>query len=192
METLALILGLLASVFIVSLSFAKGQRSISLISALLSAILVGQYLALEQPVATALSAMSLGFGILVFATVGREDRFSKIANSKPAKIALVVGYSAVFMALNGGLGWDIQLLAYLGSVLMVVVMMVENIWTSKLVLFLAAVCWTIFQLQTGAWGNLAGQVFCLAGLFWSTGKLWSARSAQRRTVASARPQLVAA
>ena len=172
MDTLALILGLVASALIVTLSLAKSQRSIALISMGLSAVLVGQYLALEQTVATALSAMSFLYGLLVFATVGRTDSFSRAANSRTARVILLGGYTAVFASLNGGIGLDLQLLAYLGSVLMVAVMMVERAWLTKLILLAAGICWTIFQFQTGAYGNLVGQVFFFGGLLWSSWRLW--------------------
>jgi hypothetical protein len=172
MDTLALILGLLASALIVTLSLAKSQRTIALISMGLSAVLVGQYLALEQTVATALSAMSFLYGLLVFATVGRTDSFSRAANSRTARVILLGGYTAVFASLNGGIGLDLQLLAYLGSVLMVAVMMVERAWLTKLILLAAGICWTIFQFQTGAYGNLVGQVFFFGGLLWSSWRLW--------------------
>lgn len=172
METLSFALGLLASSFIVGLSLAKRQRTIALVSIVLSAVLVGQYLSLGQTVAAVLSAMSLGYGAIVYATVERSDGFSKVLNSKTARVLLLGGYTAVFATLNGGLGLNLQLLAYLGSVLMVAVMMVERAWATKLILLIAGVCWTIFQIRTGAYGNLLGQVFYFAGLILSSWKLW--------------------
>lgn len=176
MEILALVFGLIASAFVVSLSIVKNQKTIALISMLMNAVLMGQYFALDQLTAVALSAMSMLYGILIFATLGRTDSFSKGANSTAVRVGLLVAYTAVFMMLNGGLGWNIQLLAYIGSMLMVAVMMVSNAWAVKLILLAAGICWTAFQFQTGAYGNLVGQVFYFSGLIWSSWKLWSSRS----------------
>ena len=176
MEILALIFGLAASAFVVSLSIVKSQKTIALISVLMNAVLVGQYLALDQLTAVVLSAMSLLYGLLIFGTVGRTDSFSKGANSTAVRIGLLVAYTVVFLLLNGGIGWNLQLLAYIGSMLMVVVMMVSNVWATKLILLAAGICWTAFQFQTGAYGNLVGQVFYFGGLIWSSWKLWSKRS----------------
>lgn len=176
MEILALIFGLAASAFVVSLSIVKSQKTIALISVLMNAVLVGQYLALDQLTAVVLSAMSLLYGLLIFGTVGRTDSFSKGANSTAVRIGLLGAYTVVFLLLNGGIGWNLQLLAYIGSMLMVVVMMVSNVWATKLILLAAGICWTAFQFQTGAYGNLVGQVFYFGGLIWSSWKLWSKRS----------------
>lgn len=175
MEALALILGLAASAFVVSLSLAKGQKLIALLTVGMSAVLVGQYLALDQLTAAVLSAMSLIYGLLIFSTAGRTDSFSKFANSTAVRIGLLGAYTVVFMLLNGGLGWNIQLLAYSGSMLMIAVMMVSNGWATKLILLAAGICWTAFQFQTGAYGNLVGQVFYFGGLLWSSAKLWRGR-----------------
>jgi len=192
MESIALVLGLLASALIVTLSLAKSQRSIALISVALSSVLVGQYLALDQPVATALSTMSLIYGALVYATLGKMDSFSRAANSRTARFLLLGVYTVVFAVLNGGIGLDLQLLAYLGSVLMVAVMMVEGAWLTKLVLLAAGICWTIFQFQTGAYGNLVGQIFYFAGLGWSSWKLLKLQQSQRALSAERPRELVAA
>lgn len=176
MEILALIFGLIASAFVVSLSIVKSQKAIALISVLMNAVLMGQYFALDQPTAVVLSAMSLLYGILILATAGRTDSFSKGANSTAVRIGLLLAYTVVFMLLNGGIGWNIQLLAYIGSMLMVAVMMVNNVWATKLMLLAAGICWTAFQLQTGAYGNLVGQLFYFSGLIWSSWKLWSKRN----------------
>ena len=175
MEIAALTLGLIASAFVVLLSLAKSQKTIAFVSVLMSGILVGQYLLLEQPTAAVLSAMSLLYGLLIFSTLGRTDGFSRATNSPAVRVALLGAYTVVFMVLNGGLGLNLQLLAYIGSMLMVAVMMVSNEWAAKLILLIAGVCWTVFQFQTGAYGNLVGQLFYFGGLAWSSWKLWTNR-----------------
>lgn len=191
MDILALILGLIASAFVVTLSLAKNQRTIALISIVLSGVLVSQYLVLDQLVAAVLSGMSLLYGLLVLSTLGRADSFSKAVNSKPAKIVLLSGYTLAFILLNGGLGWNLQLLAYFGSVLMVAVMMFDHIWATKAILLAAGVCWTIFQFQTGAYGNLVGQVFYFGGLMFSSWKLLRIRSVDRGSIFAREPQTAA-
>lgn len=171
MATLALILGLGASAFIVILSIAKSQRTVALVSILLSGILVGQYLALNQPTATALSGMSLLYGVLIYSTLGRTDGFSRAVNGKTVRISLLAVYTLIYALLNGGIALNFQFLALIGSVLMVAVMMVERPWISKLILLLAGIAWTIFQFHTGAYGNLVGQLFYFIGLGWSSWKL---------------------
>jgi len=177
---LAIVLGLIASCLIVALSFVKGQRRIALVSMVLSTVLVGQYLSLAQPVAATLSAMSLGYAALVYFTVTRTDAFSLWISSTKARVLLLGAYTGVFAVLNGGIGVDLQLLAYLGSVLMVAVMMVEQPWVSKAILLAAGVCWTIFQYQTGAYGNLVGQLFYFGGLIWSSVKLFQLQRSHSR------------
>lgn len=190
MEIAALILGLGASAFVVSLSLAKSQKTIALLTVGMSAVLVGQYLVLDQFTAAVLNAMSLFYGLLIFATVGRTDSFSKGANSTAVRIGLLGAYTVVFMLLNGGLGWNMQLLAYLGSMLMIAVMMVSNAWATKLILLAAGVCWTVFQFHTGAYGNLVGQIFYFSGLIWSSWRLWSKRNECESAIRSAtEPQL---
>lgn len=183
MEIIVLTLGVIASCFVVSLSLVRKQRTIALLTVLMSAVLIGQYALLSQPVAAVLSAMSLAYGLLIFGTVGLEDRFSRIANGTAVRVLLLVGYTVVFVLLNGGLGWNTQLLAYGGSMLMVLVMMVKQAWTVKLVLLAAGICWTVFQFQTGAYGNLIGQIFYFGGLGWSSWKLWSDRTRDSSTAA---------
>lgn len=175
MATLALILGLVASAFIIVLSLARSQRTVALVSILLSSVLVGQYLTLNQPTATALSGMSLLYGVLIYSTLDRSDRFSRAVNGKVLRVSLLATYTLIYALLNGGISLDYQFLALVGSVLMVAVMMVKNAWLSKLILLVAGIAWTIFQFHTGAYGNLVGQLFYFLGLGWSSWKLLSAR-----------------
>lgn len=175
METLALILGLVASAFIIVLSLARSQRTVALVSILLSSVLVGQYLTLNQPTATALSGMSLLYGVLIYSTLDRSDRFSRAVNGKVLRVSLLATYTLIYALLNGGISLNYQFLALVGSVLMVAVMMVKNAWLSKLILLVAGIAWTIFQFHTGAYGNLVGQLFYFLGLGWSSWKLLSAR-----------------
>lgn len=176
MVALALVLGLVASTFIVVLSLARSQRTVALVSILLSGVLVGQYLTLDQPTATALSGMSLLYGVLIYSTLGRSDRFSRAVNGRVLRISLLAAYTLIYALLNGGISLDYQFLALVGSVLMVAVMMVENAWLSKLILLVAGIAWTIFQFHTGAYGNLVGQLFYFLGLGWSSWRLLSARA----------------
>lgn len=179
MDILVFILGLIASIFIVGFSLAKDQRRISILNMLLSIVLIAQYLLLAQPTATILSALTLIYSILIYGTIGRTDRFSRAANSTFVRICLLGAYTAVFMLLNGGLGLNVQLFAYLGSVLMVAVMMVKNVWITKGILLAACICWTAFQFQTGAHGNLVGQAFTLAALGWSSRQVFLAQRSAR-------------
>lgn len=160
--------GLTASVCIVALTFMKTQKSVSLVTIALSLVGALQYFLLGQTTAAGLSGLSLIYALVVYSTVGRGSTVSLALDSNWSKFSLIVVYSAIFGMLNGGFSWDLQLLAYVGSILMVTTMMVSNVWMLKSVLFAAGVCWTVFQVKTGAYGNLVGQAFYFGGLILSS------------------------
>ena len=166
MDILVFVLGLLCSACVVSLSLVKKQAAVALVIVLLSVFSVFQYLLLGQLTATWLSVVGLSYGVLVLWCV-RSAKVKAVVENLYFRLSIIGLYTSLFLIVEGGFHFNVSLLAYVGSVAVLLSMMVKKFWTLKIILLVSCLSWTVFQFYTGAYGALVGQAFSLIGFAWS-------------------------
>lgn len=162
---LAFIFGLVASVLLVAISYSSSNKTITILSVLMSSAVALQYLLLGAYGATALSVLSIVFAIA--ALVLSKKPYWRFKNIAPV---IVVSMTALFLMTGGSLS-GFNLLPLVGSVLMSCLVLVENKWAIKAITFVAGIVWLVYQIHTGAWGQIPGQVFYFTFWFISVGNM---------------------
>lgn len=155
---LAFIFGLIASVLLVAISYSSSNKSITILSVLMSSAVALQYLLLGAYGATALSILSAMFAVA--SLVLNKKPYWRFRNIAPL---ITVSMTVLFMVTGGSLS-GFNLLPLIGSVLMSCLVLVENKWSIKVITFTAGIIWLVYQIHTGAWGQIPGQVFYFT--FW--------------------------
>lgn len=163
---MVLLTGIIISAVVISLTLVKTQKTVAWLSVLLNLLGVLQYGLLGEFTACFMSAIGLSITALIVVSF-YVTSLAGVLNIFSVKAGFIVVYTVAFGLLNGGFKFDLQLLVYLGSVLMIAVTLISNKLLVKAVLFFAGVCWTVFQFNVGAYGNLVGQLFYFSALFWS-------------------------
>ena len=155
---LAFIFGLIASVLLVAISYSSSNKTITILSVLMSSAVALQYLILGAYGATALSVLSIVFAVA--ALVLSKKPYWNLRNIAPV---IVVSMTALFLVTGGSLS-GLNLLPLVGSVLMSCLVLVENKWAIKVITLVAGIIWLVYQIHTGAWGQIPGQIFYFT--FW--------------------------
>lgn len=171
---LAFTFGLIASVLLVAISYSSSNKTITILSVLMSSAVAVQYLLLGAYGATALSVLSIVFAVA--ALVLNKKPYWKFRNIAPV---IVVSMTALFLVTGGSLS-GFNLLPLVGSVLMSCLVLVENKWAIKVITFVAGIVWLVYQIHTGAWGQIPGQIFYFTFWFISVRKMLSNTSASKR------------
>lgn len=168
-STLVIIVGLIASVFVVMLSFTIQRKNIVAVSSMLAIATIVQYAMLEKYSTMFLAATTLLYGLLTLF----ERRFPVIG-SKYALPVLAMAYSAVFFVVNG-FQVNMEIVAYLASLTGVLIMAVKNQLIAKWLMLFSGVAWVVYQVSAGAYGQLPGEVFYTIGVLVSMVILYRAR-----------------
>lgn len=163
--------GLVASVFVVMLSFTIQRKNIIVISSLLASTTIVQYFLLDKYSTMLLAAVTLLYGL----TTLFESRFP-VLRSNYALPVLSVAYTAVFFFVNG-FEVNIELVAYLASLTGVLIMAIKNQLLVKWLMLANGVAWLVYQLSAGAYGQLPGEVFYTVGVVISMIVLYRAKFA---------------
>lgn len=163
--------GLVASVFVVMLSFTIQRKNIIVISSLLASTTIVQYFLLDKYSTMLLAAVTLLYGL----TTLFESRFP-VLRSNYALPVLSVAYTAVFFFVNG-FEINIELVAYLASLTGVLIMAIKNQLLVKWLMLANGVAWLVYQLSAGAYGQLPGEVFYTVGVVISMIVLYRAKFA---------------
>lgn len=166
---MVIFLGLIASVLVVALAFTLQRRNIIIVSMLLAVVVAVQYLLLGRGTAATLNLVTLAYGVLTF----YETRYPWL-KSNLSLILLGGAYSGVFFLLNG-VALNLDVLAYIASITGVIVMGVQNQIAAKYLMLINGVTWTAYQLGTGAYGQLPGEVFYTVGVIISLVILYRAQ-----------------
>ena len=162
---LAFTFGLIASVLLVAISYSSSNKTITVLSVLMSSAVAIQYLVLGAYGATALGVLSALFA--VSALMLNKKPYWRFRNIAPIVAASM---TALFLVTGGSLS-GFNLLPLIGSVLMSCLVLVENKWAIKAVTFVAGIVWLVYQVHTGAWGQIPGQIFYFTFWFISVGNM---------------------
>lgn len=171
---LAFIFGLIASVLLVAISYSSNNKTITILSVLMSSAVALQYLLLGAYGATALSVLSIVFAVA--ALVLNKKTYWRFRDIAPV---IVVSMTALFLVTGGSLS-GFNLLPLIGSVLMSCLVLVENKWAIKTITFIAGIVWLVYQIHTGAWGQIPGQIFYFTFWFISVGNMAKNTSVSKR------------
>lgn len=162
-------IGLVASLFVVMLSFTIQRKNIVVISSLLATTTMVQYALLDKYSTMLLAAVTLLYGLVTLF----EKRFP-VLTTNHALPALVIAYSAVFFFVNG-FQFNIELVAYLASLSGVVVMAINNQILVKWLMLVNGLAWVVYQISAGAYGQLPGEAFYTVGVVFSMVVLYRAK-----------------
>ena len=171
---LAFIFGLIASILLVAISYSSNNKTITILSVLMSSAVAVQYLLLGAYGATALSVLSIVFAVA--ALILSEKPYWRFRNISPV---IVISMTTLFLITGGSLS-GFNLLPLIGSVLMSCLVLVKNKWVIKAITFVSGVVWLVYQIHTGAWGQIPGQIFYFTFWFISVGNMVKNTSVSRR------------
>lgn len=172
---LAFIFGLIASVLLVAISYSSSNKTITILSVLMSSAVAIQYLLLGAYGATALSILSIIFAVA--ALLLSKKPYWRFRNIAP--VVVVVSMTALFLVTGGSLS-GFNLLPLLGSILMSCLVLVENKWAIKVITLVAGIVWLVYQIHTGAWGQIPGQIFYFTFWFISVRNMLKNTSVSKR------------
>lgn len=154
---LIITLGLCASAAVIFLSLAIQRKQVIIATALVSVFTLAQYALLGKGTAVALTAITLAYALII----PLEKRYPWLL-TRWTPYALGLIYTAAFLAMNGlSLGFDV--LAYLASISGTVLMAVKSPLVAKYLMLSNGLAWAVYQAGTGAYGQLPGEAFFLAG-----------------------------
>jgi len=168
---LVIVIGLVASVFVVMLSFTIQRKNIIAVSSMLAIATIVQYAMLEKYSTMFLALTTLLYGLLTLL----ERRFPMVG-SKYALPILALAYSAVFFIING-FHVNMEIVAYLASLTGVLIMAVNNQLIAKWLMLFSGVAWVVYQVSAGAYGQLPGEIFYTIGVIVSMVVLYRAKFA---------------
>lgn len=171
---LAFIFGLIASVLLVAISYSSSNKTITILSVLMSSAVAIQYLLLGAYGATALSILSIIFAVA--ALLLSKKPYWRFRNIAPV---IAVSMTTLFLIIGGSLS-GFNLLPLIGSVLMSCLVLVENKWAIKSITFIAGIVWLVYQIHTGAWGQIPGQIFYFTFWFISVRNMLKNTSVSKR------------
>lgn len=174
---LAFIFGLIASVLLVAISYSSSNKTITILSVLMSSAVAIQYLLLGAYGATALSILSIIFAVA--ALLLSKKPYWRFRNIAPV---IVVSMAALFLVTGGSLS-GFNLLPLVGSILMSCLVLVENKWAIKTITLVAGIVWLVYQIHTGAWGQIPGQIFYFTFWFISVGNMVKNTSVNKHLLA---------
>lgn len=164
------VLGLIASALVVVMSLTIKRDMIVKMSALMGIVTTAQYALLGEWSATWLTSVAFFYALgLMFA-----KKFP-IMESKRIAFVLLLIYSAGFFIINGfSLSWP--LLAYGASLLGTFMLLVHNPLILKNMMLINGLLWLGFQLASGAYGQIPGEIIYLFGVITSITYLMKAKS----------------
>ena len=149
---LSIVLGLVASGLLAAISYSSRNRTITILSAVMSGIVCGQYVLLNHPGAAVLSAISL-----VFSIASLSLSKSRAWRPKVVLVTMILSMVTAQWIINGvSVGYET--LPLVGSALMASLICIHNRAAIKTIQFIAGVVWTIYQVHVGAWGQMPGEV----------------------------------
>lgn len=151
-------LGLLASIGVVALAFSIRRQSIVIVSLILALLTMTQYALLDKWTTVTLGAITLVYGIII----AFESTFP-ILKSRWTLTILSIFYTVTFFLMNG-ININMDILAYTASLTGVLIMGMSNPITAKWVMLINGITWSAYQVFSGAYGQLPGELFYTAGV----------------------------
>lgn len=154
-------LGLMASLLVALMAFTIKRQNVVRISVALGVITTLQYILLGEWGTVWLTGISALYAVGLM----NSHRFPVLAGKRMAYI-LVAFYTLGFVWLNGvSLSWG--LVSYAASILGALMLLIENPLKLKYAMFANGILWAIFQLASGAYGQLPGELLYVAGIVFS-------------------------
>lgn len=151
-------LGLLASIGVVALAFSIRRQSIVIVSLILALLTMTQYALLDKWTTVTLGAITLVYGIII----AFESTFP-ILKSRWTLTMLSIFYTVTFFLMNG-ININMDILAYTASLTGVLIMGMSNPIAAKWVMLINGITWSAYQVFSGAYGQLPGELFYTAGV----------------------------
>lgn len=158
---MAIALGLIASILVVLMSLIIKRDNVVKLSIVLGVTTTAQYAVLHEWGTVWLTSISALYAVcLLFA-----QRYPALGSQKVA-YALVIVYTTGFIAINGvNLSWG--LFSYAASILGALMLLISNPLGLKYAMLVNGVLWTVFQVSSGAYGQLPGELLYVAGIIYS-------------------------
>ena len=150
---IALILGAIASLLLVVLAYSSKQRTITILTIILSVMVAAQYYALGKPSAAAVSIVSLVFALAAL-VLPKGKRTAVVVLPVMALVTAAVSFAASGVPGNG-----FEVIPIAATVVMSALPFLSATWVVKSLQLIGGVLWTIYMVYAGAWGQLPGEVF---------------------------------
>lgn len=167
---MAIALGLLASALVFVMSLTIKRPNVIKLSLLLSLVCAAQFAVLGEwgtvflNITTALYTVGLML----------SGKFPQLGGHKAAYV-LVAVYTTGFLLINGlALSWG--LLSFAASIMGALMLMIGNPLRLKWAMLINGLLWTVFQVASGAYGQLPGEALYVAGVVYSIVMLTRARN----------------
>lgn len=151
-------LGLLASIGVVALAFSIRRQSIVIVSLILALLTMTQYALLDKWTTVTLGAITLVYGIII-----AFESIFPILKSRWTLTILSTFYTVTFFLMNG-ININMDILAYTASLTGVLIMGMSNPIAAKWVMLINGITWSAYQVLSGAYGQLPGELFYTAGV----------------------------
>lgn len=151
-------LGLLASIGVVVLAFSIRRQSIVIVSLILALLTMTQYALLDKWTTVTLGAITLVYGIII-----AFESIFPILKSRWTLTILSIFYTVTFFLMNG-VNINMDILAYTASLTGVLIMGMSNPIAAKWVMLINGITWSAYQVFSGAYGQLPGELFYTAGV----------------------------
>lgn len=152
MVTVAVFLGLLASVLLVVLAAIHTRRLVIGVSVALSMVVAAQYVVLGEFAAAGVSLVGLVFALVAVFVPRRKSV------TVPVVTLMVVCLSVVSLLTGGIPAHPVGWFPLVGAVLMGFLPFVENVVWVKACQGAGGVVWGVFMVWVGAWGQVPGEV----------------------------------
>lgn len=151
-------LGLIASAIVIIMAFTIKRNMIVKMSAIMGVVTTLQYLLLNEWGTAWLTFV----GFLYAVGLMYEEKIPIMKGKSVAYLLLVI-YSVGFFGINGfSFGWP--LVAYAASLLGTFMLLLRNPLALKYAMFVNGGLWMIFQMVSGAHGQIPGEIVYLLGI----------------------------
>lgn len=158
---LVFLVGLIASTIITLMAFSIQRKSILILSVLTGVFTTIQYALLGENGTAILTTISLVYALALCFSA----KFP-IVESKWVALTLMVIFTTAFIGVNGfSISWSI--VSYVASLIGAFMLLFKNQLILKWMMLLNGLSWAIFQLVSGAYGQLPGEVLFIAGVVFS-------------------------
>lgn len=164
---IALILGAIASLLLVVLAYSSKQRTITILTIILSVVVAAQYYALGKPSAAAVSLVSLVFALAAL-VLPKSRRTAMVAIPVMALVTVIVSFTAAGVPGNG-----FEFVPVAATVAMSALPFLSATWVIKPLQLVGGVLWTVYMVYAGAWGQLPGEVVYFVAWFVSVMRIVS-------------------
>lgn len=158
---LVFLVGLIASIIITLMAFSIQRKSILILSVLTGVFTTIQYALLGENGTALLTTISLVYALALCFSA----KFP-IVESKWVALTLMAIFTTAFIGVNGfSISWSF--VSYVASLIGAFMLLFKNQLVLKWMMLLNGLSWATFQLVSGAYGQLPGEVLFITGVVFS-------------------------